>query len=71
VAESGEAFPNLVWSLQANILKDLLPDSACALFPSSARKGRSLDFSAVWGVLVSLLEAGFLVGYASLSQSCF
>jgi hypothetical protein len=60
VVESGEAFPNLVWSSQANILKDLLPDSACALFPSSTHKGRSLDFSAAWGVLVSLLEAGFL-----------
>jgi hypothetical protein len=36
VAESGEAFPDLVWSSQADILKDLLPDSACALFPSSA-----------------------------------
>jgi hypothetical protein len=65
VAESGDAFPDLVWSSQADILKDLLPDSACALFPTSARKGKSLDFSAVWAAMVNLLEAGFLAGYVA------
>jgi hypothetical protein len=63
VAESGDAFPDLVWSSQADILKDLLPNSACALFPTSAHKGKSLDFSTAWAAMVNLLEAGFLAGY--------
>jgi hypothetical protein len=63
VAESGDVFPDLVWSSQADILKDLLPNSACALFPTSAHKGKSLDFSAAWVAVVNLLEAGFLAGY--------
>jgi hypothetical protein len=62
VAESGDAFPDLVWSSQADILKDLLSDLDCALFPTSAHKGKSLDFSAAWAAMVNLLEAGFLAG---------
>jgi hypothetical protein len=65
VAESGDAFPDLVWSSQADILKDLLPDLACALFPTSARKGKSLYFSTAWAAMVNLLEAGFLAGYVA------
>jgi hypothetical protein len=65
VAESGDAFSDLVWSSQADILKDLLPDSACALFPTSACKGKFLDFSAAWAAMVNLLEAGFLAGYVA------
>jgi hypothetical protein len=63
VAESGDAFPDLIWSSQADILKDLLPDSACVLFPTSACKGKSLDFPAAWAAMVNLLKAGFLAGY--------
>jgi hypothetical protein len=63
VGESDDAFPDLVWRSQVDILKDLLPDLACVLFPTSACKGKSLDFSAAWVAMVNLLEAGFLAGY--------
>jgi hypothetical protein len=59
VAESGEAFPDLVWSLQADRLKDLLPNSACTL-PLLCLQGQFLGLPG--GALVSLLEAGFLLG---------
>jgi hypothetical protein len=58
VAESGDAFPDFVWSSQADILKDLLPDSACALFLTSACKGKSLYFSAAWVAMVISLKLG-------------
>jgi hypothetical protein len=65
MAESGDAFPDLVWSSQADILKDLLPDLACAIIPTSAHKGKSLDFSAAWAAMVNLLKARFLASYVA------
>jgi hypothetical protein len=65
VVESGDAFPDLVWSSQADILKDLLPNLACAFFPTSACKGKSLDFSAAWAAMVNLLKARFLASYVA------
>jgi hypothetical protein len=59
VVESGEAFPDLVWSSQADILKDLLPNLACALFPTSAHKGKSLNSGRSCWPSVPLLRISF------------